>query len=71
MILKNESLTKVGTIKEELTFSLSDFIKSEVTNFSRQKIPHNWSHFFSIKKFTQYCYFINIPLNKHYYQNGV
>lgn len=41
MILRNESPTKVGTFKEKLTFPLSDFIKSEATNFLRQKIPHN------------------------------
>ncbi len=62
---------KVGIVKEELTFPLSDFIKSKVTNFSRQKIPRNKSPFFPIRKFTQYCYFINIHLNKHYYQSGV
>jgi hypothetical protein len=41
MIPRNESPTKVGIFKEELTFPLSDYIKLETTNFLRQKIPHN------------------------------
>ncbi len=41
MTLRNKSSTEVGTLKEELTFPLNDFIKLEATNFSRQKIPHN------------------------------
>jgi len=41
MTLRNESLTKVGIVKEELTFPLSDFLKSKAINFSTQKILHN------------------------------
>jgi len=41
MIPRNESCTKVGNFKEELTFPLSDSIKSKTTNILRQKIPHN------------------------------
>lgn len=33
MILRDESPTKVGIFKEELTFPLSDSIKLEATNF--------------------------------------
>jgi hypothetical protein len=41
MTLRNEFPTKVGTFKKELTFPLSDSIKSEVINFLKQKIPYN------------------------------